>query len=140
MKSFQIESAISLTSLNAVYLGNSVNRFFPMNGKVTVNATLEMADSAYTRSSVVKRDIQKKLIAVIQVCVIFAYTMTYVHISLNISKCLRRIHDALSKKSYAWFLVMLGRYLPRDRFTLATLPGDLRPICDVTNWRTHLLW
>jgi hypothetical protein len=31
---------MSLTSLNTVYLSNELNRFFPMNGKVTVNATL----------------------------------------------------------------------------------------------------
>ena len=65
--SFQISSAMSLTSLNTVYLFNEINRFFPMNGKVTVNATLVLTDTAHTRSLVVKRDIQKKLIEVIQV-------------------------------------------------------------------------
>ena len=58
---------MSLTSLNTVYLFNEINRFFPMNGKVTVNATLVLTDTAHTRSLVVKRDIQKKLIEVIQV-------------------------------------------------------------------------
>ena len=53
---------MALTSLNSVYLSNSINRFFPMNGKVTVNATLEMVANPYTRSTVVKRDIQRKLI------------------------------------------------------------------------------
>ena len=61
---FQIDSAMALTSLNSVYLSNSINRFFPMNGKVTVNATLEMVANPYTRSTVVKRDIQRKLIQV----------------------------------------------------------------------------
>ena len=61
---FQIDSAMALTSLNSVYLSNSINRFFPMNGKVTVNATLEMMANPYTRSTVVKRDIQRKLIQV----------------------------------------------------------------------------
>ena len=55
---------MALTSLNSVYLSNSINRFFPMNGKVTVNATLEMVANPYTRSTVVKRDIQRKLIQV----------------------------------------------------------------------------
>ena len=57
---------MSLTDLNTVYLSNSINRFFPMSGKVTVNATVEMLASPYTKSVVVKRDIQKKLISVIQ--------------------------------------------------------------------------
>ena len=67
IESFQITSAMSLTSLNTVYLSNEINRFFPMNGKVTVNATLMLVDTSHTRSLVVKRDIQKKLIEVIQV-------------------------------------------------------------------------
>ncbi len=58
---------MSLTSLNDVYVSNSVNRFFPMSGKVTVNATVELLANAYTTSTVVKRDIQRKLIQVIQV-------------------------------------------------------------------------
>jgi hypothetical protein len=58
---------MSLTSLNGVYVSNEINRFFPMNGKVTVNATLVLIDNSHTRSLVVKRDIQKKLIEVIQV-------------------------------------------------------------------------
>jgi len=63
---YAIDSAMALTSLNSVYLSNSINRFFPMNGKVTVNCTLEMVANPYTRSTVVKRDIQRKLIQVIQ--------------------------------------------------------------------------
>ncbi len=58
---------MALTSLNEVYLSNAINRFFPMNGKVTVNATLELLANAYTRSTVVKRDVQRNLIQVIQV-------------------------------------------------------------------------
>ena len=58
---------MALTDMNEVYLSNAINRFFPMNGKVTVNATLELLANPYTRSVVVKRDIQKKLIEVIQV-------------------------------------------------------------------------
>ena len=58
---------MALTSFNDVYLSNEINRFFPMNGKVTVNATLELLANAYTRSPVVKRDVQKSLIQVIQV-------------------------------------------------------------------------
>lgn len=38
-----------------------------MNGKVTVNATVVLMDTPHTRSLVVKKDIQKKLIEVIQV-------------------------------------------------------------------------
>jgi hypothetical protein len=38
-----------------------------MNGKVTVNATVVLTDNPHTRSLVVKKDIQKKLIEVIQV-------------------------------------------------------------------------
>ena len=58
---------MTLTSLSGVYLSNEINKFFPMNGKVTVNATLSLLENSYTKSSVVKRDVQKKLIEVIQV-------------------------------------------------------------------------
>ena len=63
----QIDSAMTLTSLGGVYLSNEINKFFPMNGKVTVNATLSLLENPYTKSPVVKRDVQQKLIAVIQV-------------------------------------------------------------------------
>ena len=65
--SYAIDSAMALTSLNTAYVSNTINRFFPMNGKVTVNATLQMLANPYTKSTVVKRDIQRKLIEVIQV-------------------------------------------------------------------------
>ena len=58
---------MTLTSLGSDYVTNSVNRFFPMNGKVTVNVTLEFVSNQFTRATVVKRDIQRKLIEVIQV-------------------------------------------------------------------------
>ena len=64
---FQIDSAMTLTSLNRVYLSNEINKFFPMNGKVTVNATLSLLENSYTKSLNVKRDVQTKLIEVIQV-------------------------------------------------------------------------
>ena len=38
-----------------------------MNGKVTVNVTLSLLENSYTKSLVVKRDVQTKLIEVIQV-------------------------------------------------------------------------
>ena len=63
----QIDSAMSLTSLSSVYLKNEVNRFFQLNGKVTVNLTLSLLESQYTKSEIVKRDIQRKMIEVIQV-------------------------------------------------------------------------
>ena len=58
---------MTLTSLNRVYLSNEINKFFPMNGKVTVNATLSLLENSYTKSLNVKRDVQTKLIEVIQV-------------------------------------------------------------------------
>ena len=58
---------MALTSLSSVYLSNQINKFFPMNGKVTVNATLSLIENSYTKSLVVKRDVQTKLIEVIQV-------------------------------------------------------------------------
>ena len=65
---------MALTSLSSVYLSNQINKFFPMNGKVTVNATLSLLENSYTKSLVVKRDVQTKLIEVIQVhfsCILF---------------------------------------------------------------------
>ncbi len=67
--SYAIDSSVALTSLSDVYVANRINRFFPMSGKVTVNATLELISNAYTTSTVVKRDIQRKLIQVIQVSI-----------------------------------------------------------------------
>jgi hypothetical protein len=32
-----------------MYVSNEINRFFPMNGKVTVNATLVLIDNSHTR-------------------------------------------------------------------------------------------
>ena len=58
---------MTLTSLSSVYLSNEINKFFPMNGKVTVNATLSLLENSYTKSLNVKRDVQAKLIDVIQV-------------------------------------------------------------------------
>ena len=63
---FQIDTAMALTSLSNSYLSSDVNKFFNMNGRVTVNATLLFLESTYTSSVVIKRDIQKKLIEVIQ--------------------------------------------------------------------------
>lgn len=63
---YAISSAMALTSFSGIYVGNEVNKFYQMNGAVTVNTTLEMEENAYTRSEIVKRDIQKKLIEVIQ--------------------------------------------------------------------------
>ena len=56
---------MALTSLSSVYLSSEVNKFFKMNGKVTVNATLLLTETPYTSSIVVKRDVQKELIDVI---------------------------------------------------------------------------
>ena len=58
---------MTLTSLSSVYLSNEINKFFPMNGKVTVNATISLLENSYTKSLSVKRDVQNKLIEVIQV-------------------------------------------------------------------------
>ena len=45
----QIDSAMALTSFNTVYVGNEVNKFFSMNGKVTVNTTVQLVENPYTR-------------------------------------------------------------------------------------------
>lgn len=58
---------MELTSLNEVYISNQINRFFKLSGKVTVNATVFLLENSYTKSTVVKRDVQRKLIQVIQV-------------------------------------------------------------------------
>jgi len=63
---YAIGSAMALTSFSNVYMGNEVNKFFSMNGAVTVNTTIEMEENSYTKSEIVKRDIRNKLIEVIQ--------------------------------------------------------------------------
>jgi hypothetical protein len=63
---YAIDTAMALTSLSNVYLSNDINKFFNLSGRVTVNATLLFLENSYTSSVVVKRDVQKKLIEVIQ--------------------------------------------------------------------------
>jgi len=63
---YAIGSAMALTSFSNLYMGNEVNKFFSMNGAVTVNTTIEMEENSYTKSEIVKRDIKNKLIEVIQ--------------------------------------------------------------------------
>jgi len=63
---YAIGSAMALTSFSNIYMGTKVNKFFSLNGAVTVNTTLEMEENSYTRSELVKRDIKNKLIEVIQ--------------------------------------------------------------------------
>merc|ERR1719445_1060257 len=63
---YAIGSAMSLTSFSNIYLGTKVNKFFSLNGAVTVNTTLEMEENSYTKSEILKRDIKNKLIEVIQ--------------------------------------------------------------------------
>jgi len=63
---YAIGSAMALTSFSNLYMGSSVNKFFSMNGGVTVNTTIQMEENPYTKSEIVKRDIKRKLIEVIQ--------------------------------------------------------------------------
>ena len=58
---------MALTSFSSIFVDSKVNKFYQMNGAVTVNTTIEMEENAYTKSEVVKRDIKRKLIEVIQV-------------------------------------------------------------------------
>ena len=59
---------MSMTSLRNEFVSSEVNKFFNLNGRVTVNATLLFLENSYTSSVIVKRDIQRKIIEVIQVC------------------------------------------------------------------------
>jgi len=63
---YAIDSAMALTSFSPIFVDSKVNKFYQMNGAVTVNTTIEMEENAYTKSEVVKRDIKRKLIEVIQ--------------------------------------------------------------------------
>lgn len=63
---YAINSAMALTSFSPIFVGSEVNKFYQMNGAVTVNTTIEMEENAYTKSELVKRDIKRKLIEVIQ--------------------------------------------------------------------------
>ncbi len=58
---------MALTSMSNVYVSNRINKFFNLNGRVTVNATVLLLETSYTQSVVVKRELQTKLIEVIQV-------------------------------------------------------------------------
>ena len=57
---------MSLTSLSNLYMGASINTFYPLANTVTVNTTLELLENGYTTSNLVKRDLEKKLVDVIQ--------------------------------------------------------------------------
>jgi hypothetical protein len=64
--SYAIDSAMSLTSIANLYMGAKVNTFYPLASTVTVNTTLEFLENGYTTSNLVKRDLEKKLVDVIQ--------------------------------------------------------------------------
>ena len=57
---------MALTSFSNIYIGNKINKFYPRKGTVTINATMEMIENVYTKSELIKRDIKRKLIEVIQ--------------------------------------------------------------------------
>ena len=58
---------MAMTSLKKEFVSSEINKFFDLNGRVTVNATLLLLENTYTSSVNVKRDIQRKVIEVIQV-------------------------------------------------------------------------
>jgi len=64
--SYAIDSAMALTSFSNLYMGNSISTFYPLNKAVTVNTTMEMIENGYTTSQIVKRDLEQKLVQVIQ--------------------------------------------------------------------------
>ena len=57
---------MALTSFSSIFVDSKVNKFYQMNGAVTVNTTIEMEENGYTRSNILKRDLEKKLVQVIQ--------------------------------------------------------------------------
>ena len=58
---------MAMTSMKKEFVSSEINKFFDLNGRVTVNATLLLLENTYTSSVNVKRDIQRKVIEVIQV-------------------------------------------------------------------------
>ena len=58
---------MAMTPLKKEFVSSEINKFFDLNGRVTVNATLLLLDNTYTSSVNVKKDIQRKVIEVIQV-------------------------------------------------------------------------
>ena len=67
---------MAMTSLRNEFVSSEVNKFFNLNGRVTVNATLLFLENSYTSSVIVKRDIQRKIIEVIQVCMLSRFFFT----------------------------------------------------------------
>ena len=67
---------MAMTPLKKEFVSSEINKFFDLNGRVTVNATLLLLENTYTSSVNVKRDIQRKVIEVIQVNI-----LTYLNIS-----------------------------------------------------------
>ena len=58
---------MAMTSMKKEFVSSEINKFFDLNGRVTVNATLLLLENTYTSSVNVKKDIQRKVIEVIQV-------------------------------------------------------------------------
>ena len=63
----QIDTAMAMTSFRNDFVSSEINKFFNLNGRVTVNATILLLENSHTSSVTVKRDIQRKIIDVIQV-------------------------------------------------------------------------
>ena len=61
-----------MTSFRNDFVSSEINKFFNLNGRVTVNATILLLENSQTSSVTVKRDIQRKIIEVIQVLLLIA--------------------------------------------------------------------
>ncbi|XP_050738658.1 nascent polypeptide-associated complex subunit alpha, muscle-specific form-like isoform X2 [Eriocheir sinensis] len=61
-----ITNAMSKTRIGSAYLGNAVNSFYSLGGKVIVNATVNLEDQPATRTRSVRQALQRQMIQVIQ--------------------------------------------------------------------------
>ncbi|XP_018010908.1 uncharacterized protein LOC108668242 isoform X3 [Hyalella azteca] len=61
-----IESAFKKSALKSVYLGSTVEKFYPLGGNVIINSSIKLEDNPNTRSRDIKRSLQRHIIKVIQ--------------------------------------------------------------------------
>ena len=113
---------MALTSFSSIFVDSKVNKFYQMNGAVTVNTTIEMEENAYTKSEVVKRDIKRKLIEVIQVKKTYNKKQTMQKNKRKLIEVIRHVRTTLGTET-STSLVRSTRSLESRTSTSAASPS-----------------
>ncbi|XP_037079146.1 uncharacterized protein LOC119100141 [Pollicipes pollicipes] len=61
-----INSAMTQTTMKDIYMGNEINSFYSLGGRLILNTTVSLLDTAQTRRREVKNELQRQMIRVIK--------------------------------------------------------------------------